>query len=554
MHNSKVMARQNMGRSWWKPTAPLAVFGLILCLAALPFSALIWISLSATADVWTHLISNVLPRSLGDTTLLLVYVAFGTVLLGAGTAWLTTICSFPGRKFFSWALVLPLAVPSYIAAYTQVEFFDFSGPVQSSVRSIGGFSSARDYWFPDIRSIWGAGLIFSLVLYPYVFMATRLVFSMQGASILDASRSLGARSGEVFWRIALPMARPALAAGVALALMETLNDIGAVEILGVKTLTFAVFETWLNRGSLAGAVQLALLTLFLVAGLIFLEKRVRRDRNYASSSRDRPPALIIPSGPKQVLCCAACVFPLLFGLGIPVWVLSEFALRRVEQLSDPAMLNALLNSLTVSIITATLATAIAYCLLQYARMANANRIGALGKLVSLGYAVPGTVLAIGLLVPLAGFDNWVDGMMRNNFDISTGLILSGSIFIIIYACTIRFLAIAYGMIESGFSKMSTNIDMAARALGRTPLQMAWQVHRPILSRAMVIAFLLVFVDTMKELSATLLLRPFDFETLATFVYDRASQAALEDAASASLIIVLVGLIPVAALTHLTRKV
>jgi iron(III) transport system permease protein len=348
------------------------------------------------------------------------------------------------------------------------------------------------------------------------------------------------------------MARPALAAGVALALMETLNDIGAVEVLGVKTLTYAVFETWLNRDNLAGAVQLALLTLSIVAGLIWVERRARRHRSYATASRERPASTANLPLFKQILCLTACSTPLLFGLIIPLWILGGYAMRRLNSAFNTELISAAGNSLLVAICSATLATGAAYLILQYGRITRKTTVGTIGRIASLGYAVPGTVLAVGLLVPLAGFDNWLDGLMRDRFDVSTGLLFSGSVAIVIYACTLRFMAIAYGTLEAGFLRVSPSIDMAARALGRNPREMAWQIHRPILTRAMSVAFLLVFVDTMKELSATLLLRPFNFETLATFIYDRASQSALEEAALASFVIVLIGFVPVLFLTKLSK--
>lgn len=532
---------------------PTGMLVLLLFLAVLPALALLWIAATSTSEVWEHLVSYVLPRSAADTLILLGLTGVGTSIIGAGCAWLVSLYSFPGRKFFTWAMVLPLAVPTYIAAYTHVEFFDYSGPVQSTLRSLAGYSTSRDYWFPDIRSLWGAGFIFSMVLYPYVFMTCRLVFSMQGSSVLDVARSLGAKQSEIFWRVAVPMARPALAAGVALALMEALNDIGAVEILGVKTLTYAVFETWLNRDNLAGAVQLALLTLLVIAALVYVERRGRQHRSYAAATRERPPARMTLSWSKQYACFAACSLPLLLGLGIPFWILGTYATRRLENAFTPELAAAAANSFYVAIITAFVATTAAYFVLQLARISQRSQVSTVGRIASLGYAIPGTVLAVGLLVPLAGFDNWLDDLMRRNFNISTGLLFSGSVAIVVYACTLRFLAVAYGTIEAGFLRVSPNIDMAARALGRGPTAMAWQVHRPILTRALSVSFLLVFVETMKELSATLLLRPFNFETLATFIYDRATQSALEEAAAASLLIVLIGIVPVLLLTRLSTK-
>ncbi len=542
--------RKNFNPGGLKAVVPLA---LLLALAVLPFGSLIWIALGNPVEVWPHLLAYVLPNTVWQTGVLLILVAVGTCVLGAGTAWLISLCQFPGRRLFSLALVLPLAVPTYIAAYTHGEFFGYTGPVQQLVRDVGGFSTSRDYWFPDIHSLGGAGLIFSLVLYPYVYLTCRLIFSMQGASALDVARTLGASPVRQFWKIGLPMARPALAAGVALALMETLNDIGAVEILGIKTFSFAIYETWLNRDSLGGAVQLALLSLILVAALVWLERRARNRRNYATSERDKPPSVMRLSPFKQALCVLFCLVPLVGGLGIPVWTLGVYAFRRLDQIFEPAVISAAGNSILVALLSAILATLIAYGVLQYGRITKRKEIGTIGKIASLGYAVPGTVLALGLLISLASFDNWLDEFMGSTFGVSTGLALSGSIFIVVYVCTLRFLAIAYGTIETGFIRLSPNIDMAARALGRTASQTAWQVHRPIMAKALGAAFLLVFVDSMKELSATLLVRPFGFETLATLIYDRASQAVLEDAAIASLLIIIIGLVPIIFLSRLVGQ-
>lgn len=531
--------------------APL-VF-LPLGLALLPLIALAYIAVSGSDGVWSHLLRYVLPATAFQTTALLLLVAFGTAILGASTAWLTTLCQFPGHRIFTWALMLPLAIPTYIAAYSHVELFDFSGPFQGLVRALGGYQSGRDYWFPDIRSLGGAGFIFSMVLYPYVYLTARLTFSMQGASALDVSRSLGANPWRMFWRIGLPLARPAIAAGVALALMETLNDIGAVEYLGVKTITFAIFDTWLNRDSLSGAVQLALLALVIVAGLVWVERRAQGKRSYATGNRERPPARLELTRPNQVLAFVACLLPILLGFGVPLYILGRYALRRLEQIGDPQLLSATGNSLLISFITATLAVGIAFCILLVARLSENKKLATFGRLTTLGYAIPGTVLAIGLLMPLAGFDNFLDSKMRDWFGISTGLFLSGSLAIVVYACTLRFIAIGWGALETGLGRISPQIDMAARGLGRTSLRLAREIHTPILRHAIGAAFLLVFVDTMKELSATLLVRPFGFETLATYIYDRASQAEVEEAALAALIIVVIGLLPVTLLTRVGTK-
>ncbi|MGI9354909.1 MAG: ABC transporter permease [Rhizobiaceae bacterium] len=526
---------------------------LLLALVALPVMTLLVIALSGASDSWRHLTAYVLPVAVVDTFLVMTLVAVGTIAVGTGTAWLTSLCRFPGRSFFGWALVLPLAVPTYIAAYSFVEFLDYSGPVQNLYRSLAGIGSGQRYAFPDIRSVGGAGLVFTAVLYPYVYLTSRLVFAMQGASAIETSRSLGAKPFKVFWRIALPMARPALAAGAALALMEVLNDIGAVEHLGVRTLGFAVFETWLNRNDLGGAVQLALITLAVVALLVVVERTARRERSYATSTRERPAALIDLSPTGQIFAFTGCALSLLVGLGIPLFVLGSYALRRLGDDIEPALAVAAGNSLMVALATATIATAIAYAVLQLARIFPRGKISLIGRLASLGYAIPGTVLAIGLLIPLAAFDNWLDGLLRSSAGISSGLLLSGTVAIVIYACTLRFLAVAYGTVEAGFARVSPSYDMAARALGRSSWRMTIEVHAPVLKRALAAAFLLVFVDTMKELPATLLLRPFGFESLPTLIYTRASQSALEDGAIAALAIIAIGMIPMILLSGLASK-
>ena len=530
------------------------MLGLLL-LAVLPLLSLAYVALQGGGDAWPHLLRYVLPSTILDTVLLLIFVAIGSGVLGISAAWLTTLCSFPARRFFVWALMLPLAVPTYIAAYCMVEIWDYTGPLQSAVRSLGGFSSPQDYWFPDIRSVWGAALIFSLVLYPYVYLTTRLTFAMQGASVLEVSRSLGASPMRMFKKIAVPLVRPAAAAGIALVLMETLNDIGAVEYLGIRTVTFAVFETWLNRDNLSGAVQLAILTLVIIALLIWLERSNRQKRNFSNSARDTPPARLYLSPAKKWSAFVFCSLILFGGFGVPVWVLGRYALSRTDQLSEPELWSSLINTVEVAGATGILTVSVAYIVLLTARLSGQPKIAFVGKFASLGYAVPGTVLAIGLLMPLAAFDNWLDGQMRETFAISTGLAITGSIAILIYVCSLRFLAIAWGTLESAMMRVSEHVDMAARGLGRTPFQLALQVHTPILRSALGAAFLLVFVDTTKELSATLLLRPFGFQTLATMIYDRTSQAAVEDAAVAALCIVALGIVPVLWLTRsqLTSK-
>lgn len=517
-----------------------------------PLLTLIYLASGNSDGVWSHLIANVLPHSITTTLLLLAGVGIGTAIIGVGTAWLTSMCRFPGRNLLQWLLVLPLAMPIYIVTYIYIELLDFTGPVQMLIRSTFGYTLQREYWFFDFNSLPGAIFVMTMVLYPYVYLTTRLVFLMQGANILEASRSLGAGPRRMFMRIALPLARPAIVVGVTVALMESLNDIGAVEILGVQTLTFSIYDTWLNRGSLAGAAQIACFTLAIVILLITVERYARRHQRFASPHQQRLPSQFTLKGVSSALAILACLLPVLLGFIIPFASLLSSSSRRLEQFFDPALLQASINSVYVATFTALITVLAAFTLVYAVRIFPRNSMRTAGRIASLGYAVPGTVVAIGVLVPLAAFDNWFDGLMRSNFNLSTGLLISGSAAIIIYACTVRFLALAHGSLESGLGKISPHLDMAARSLGKTAGQTLRQVHLPLMTKAMATAALLVFVDTMKELSATILLRPFDFDTLATLVYEQASLAIFEDASIAALIIVVIGMVPVILLMRMSN--
>ncbi|MBO0661573.1 iron ABC transporter permease [Jiella sp. MQZ9-1] len=528
----------------------LAAAFALSAVIAMPFAALVYLALSGTSTNWSHLARTILPQASLVTLGLMLGVALVTGSIGVITAWLVARFSFPGRRMFSWALVLPLAVPTYIAAYCFVEFLHFAGPVQTAIRGVFGFTTSREYWFPDIRSLPGAVLILSSVLYPYVYLTVRMVFLMQGQKAADVARTLGASQATIFLRILLPLARPAIAVGVMLALMEAVNDIGAVEFLGVRTLTFAVYSTWLNRGDLYGATQIALLMLVMIVLLVSVERFARRKQRFTLGRADRPrPGADRLTGGKAVLAVAACALPILLGFAIPFAVLTDYAFERLDQLADPQLWRALQHTVVLAGITA-LVTIIAGFLLAYGvRLTGSRRLVLMTRLAVLGYAVPGTVLAIGILIPLAGFDNWVDAHLSAGFDLSTGLLLSGSGFAIVYAGFVRFMAMGHGALESGFAKLSPHLDMAARTLGRAPGSTLVEVLLPLMRPALMTAFLLVFVESSKELSATILLRPFDFETLATFVYAQTSRAAFEDGAVAALMIVLVGMLPVAILNR-----
>lgn len=522
----------------------------IVITACLPLVSLVWQATGESGGVWPHLFVNVLPSSTATTVILLAGVGLGTVVIGSGTAWLVSRYQFPLRDLLQWSLILPLAIPTYVAAYTWGEFADYTGPLQTALRSAFDFETSRDYWFPDIRSTGGAIFLLSLVLFPYVYLPARLAFRQQAATLIDSARVLGAGPWRVFVSVAMPAARPAIAVGAILALMETLNDIGAVEFLGVRTLTFSVFDTWLNRSSLAGAAQLSIVLLGVVLVLMAAEKRLRGGQRFDSSRQQtKPPELITLGGAKAIAAMGACTLPVILGFIIPVFQMVRFTLNRPGQITESGLLSAAFASLEVATLTA-LACVLAGFVLVYARRRSPKRMfRSAAGLAGMGYAVPGTILALGVLTMMTGIDRQISQIGEAVLGIKTGLIFSGSVIVIVFACSVRFLTISMGNIEAGYSRISPNMAMAARTLGRNERQTLLTIELPLMLRALGVAGLLVFVETMKELSATILLRPFNYETLATFVYSYASRALFEDAAFAALLIVLFGLIPVYVLTR-----
>ncbi|AHK43471.1 ABC transporter permease subunit [Ensifer sp. T173] len=545
---SQILKRRPTGAKTGLSHPLLAVWaGGASLIVLMPILAIAWLAISGGGSDWPHLMQNVIPRATIRTLLLIAFTGMTTAVVGIVTAWLVASCEFPLRRFLSAALVLPLAIPAYLAAYAFGELFTFTGPVQGLIRAIFGFKTSRDYWFPDIRSLGGAVLVLSSVLYPYIYLACRSMFLMQGRAAADVARTLGAGPLKVFFRIQIPMARPAIMIGLTLVAMETLNDIGAVEFLGVQTLTFSIFDTWLNRGSLAGAAQIACIMLVFVIGLMMIERAARRRQRFSSQKTTSAvhDATRLPlSGWKKWAATIACLLPVLSGFAVPFLILGNYALKRLDQFIEPRLLNALFHSILVSGATALVTVLLGFVLAYAARTGRSRFTDTAGRLASFGYGVPGTVLAIGVLFPLAALDNLVDAGFRSTLGISTGLLMTGTGFAIIYACTVRFLTMAEGTLEAGFQKLSPHLDMAARALGRTGGQTLRTVLLPMMRPAVLTAALLVFIETMKELSATIMLRPFNFNTLATLVYEDASRAKVEDASVAAMIIVVAGMIPV----------
>jgi len=518
---------------------------LTTTIVALPVLSVLFIALFPEENIWPHLINTTLPRYLTTTLQLMLGVGVLTLVLGLATAWAVTMCEFPGRKFFEWALLLPFAIPAYVIAYVYTSLLDYAGPVQSALRDWFGWTNATDYWFPEIRTLEGAILMISLVLYPYVYLLARAAFMEQSPSLFSVSRSLGHSPLSTFFRVVLPIARPAIAVGLSLVLMETLNDFGTVDFFAVQTLTRGLFDTWMNLGNLGGAAQIATTMLIFVVILVTLERYSRRrQQQYAARDNRDPIHRFTMSFPRQLICVATCAVPLIFGFLIPAATLGYYAWDYFDESWTPDFIENTFNSLFLSSAAALTTLLIGVTLAYSRRLHDTRGMQILMRLSSLGYAMPGAVLAVGVIVPLAGFDNWLDSLMRDYFGFSTGLLLSGSAFALVFAYTVRFLAVSAGSVESALQKVTPSMDMASRSLGHTPGNTLLKVHLPMLRGTLVTAALVVFVDCMKELPATLILRPFNFDTLATYVYQFASDEMLQHSALPALIIVVAGIIPI----------
>ncbi len=539
---------QTRQRRAWTWTVTLTAF-----LVVLPVFSVFYLALFPRENIWAHLVDTVLWHYIKATLLLLGGVGLVSFIIGVGTAWLVTACRFPGRHLFEWALLLPFAVPAYVIAFVYTDLLEYAGPVQSTLRDWFGWQTKRDYWFPEIRTLGGAIALMSLVLYPYVYMLARAAFLEQSNAIQAASRSLGCTPWQSFRRVSLPMARPAIAVGLSLVLMETLNDFGTVDYFAIRTLSLGVYDTWLHMSNLGGAAQIASLMLVFVVVLIGLERLGRaRQKHFSQSNPDRDSALYHLHGWRAAIAALACALPLILGFIVPAWVLADYALGNFNSYWTDDFVGYSFNSFFLSA-AAALTTVVLGTLLAYGkRLYPSRRMTTQVNLAKLGYAMPGTVLAIGVLIPLAAFDNTLDAWLRATFNVSSGLLLSGTVFALIFAYSVRFLAVATGAIESSLDKVTPSMDKASRSLGHNTLSTLRLVHLPLIKPGLLTGALVVFVDCMKELPATLMLRPFNFDTLATHVYQFASDERLEASAMGALMIVLVGLIPVILLSRSIR--
>ncbi|MBL8458036.1 iron ABC transporter permease [Zoogloea sp.] len=530
--------------------SPLVVSAfLVALLAGLPVASVGFnLFLGGTSETWAHLVATVLPDYVLNSLALCAGVGIGVAIVGVATAWLTAMHDFPGRRVFEWALVLPLAVPAYVMAYVYTDFLQFVGPVQTALREFFDWRRG-DYHFPDIRTLPGAMLMFVFVLYPYVYLLARTAFLERAGGVLEASRTLGIGPWRAFFTVSLPLARPAIAAGVALALMETLADYGTVAYFAVNTFTTGIYRAWFSLGDRIASAQLAAMLLGFVLLLVAVERITRgRARYHNTSNRHRPPPGRLKGG-AGLLAMLTCLLPLSLGFLLPAMLLLRMALGEGDAQFGERFLILARNSFTLAGLTSVIAVALAVLLAYSARLSASWLAKGLNRLVGLGYAVPGTVIAVGVLIPVTRLDNWLASQWQAWFGVNPGLLLTGGIAALIYAYLVRFLAVALQTVEASLSKITPSMDDAARSLGLGQGETLRRVHVPILRGSLLTASLLVFVDVMKELPATLVMRPFNFDTLATQAYVLASDERLTEASTAALAIVMVGLLPLIALSR-----
>ncbi len=528
-------------------SSPLDSFAFVLALlVALPVLAVgANLFSGGTAGTWGHLIDTVLPEYVANSIWLCLGVGIGVASMGTGAAWLVALNDFPGRRIAEWALLLPMAMPAYVLAYTYTDFLQFVGPVQTGLRESFGWKMG-DYWFPEVRSLGGAIVLFSCVLYPYVYLLVRTAFLERAGGMIEAARALGLNPWQGFWRISIPLARPAIAAGMALALMETLADYGTVAYFAVQTFTTGIYRAWFSLGDRVAAAQLSAALLGFVALLILLERISRGRARYHDSTGRRRAVRQVLTGGHALLAQIGCAIPVVVGFALPAVLLIRLAMGDVETDAGGGSGRFLLlarNSLVLATVAAIVAALMALLLGFAAR--DGRRLSVLaGRVVGLGYAVPGSVIAVGVLIPVTRLDHWLADIWQHLGGANPGLILTGGIAALVYAYLARYLAIALQSVEAGLARITPSMEAAARSLGSSPVETLHRVHLPLLRGSLLTAALLVFVDVMKELPATLVMRPFNFDTLATQTFTLAADERLAEASAAALAIVAVGLLPI----------
>jgi iron(III) transport system permease protein len=526
-----------------RPTPLGFVAVLLACLLALPILVVASSVFTPTDGTWSHLASTVLPGYIRNSLLLMCGVAVGVIVGGVTTAWLTVMCRFPGRRFFEWALLLPMAVPAYVMAYAYTDFLQFAGPVQTWLREMTGWGP-REYWFPEVRSVSGAVLMLSFVLYPYVYLLARSAFLEQSDSMLEVARVCGYGAWGTFVRVALPLARPGIVAGTALALMETLADFGTVAYFGVQTFTTGIFHAWFSLGDRVAAAQLSAALLVFVFLVLYIERATRaRARFHTVSHRKRLRNVYRLQGVTAAIALLMCVTPLVLGFLLPSAILLRLVWGGADIALAPRYIELTLNTVSLGAITASLAVGLALVVAYAGRSARVSFVRAANRVAGMGYAVPGAVIAVGVLIPVTRLDHALAGWIQALTGTSPGLLFTGSIAALVYAYLVRFFAVSLNAVEAGLTKITPNMDSASRSLGLSATATLARVHAPLLWRSALAAALLVLVDVMKELPATFVMRPFNFDTLAVQAYNFAADERLGEAATPALTIVAVGLLP-----------
>ena len=530
----------------------LSIVGTALILS-IPILTIAFSVFEPPSQNWQHLKDTVLFEYLGNSLLLTCGVGSGTLLIGVSTAWLTAMCRFPGKKLFVWLLLLPMAMPAYIVAYTYTGMFDFAGPVQTAIRDWTGWGY-RDYYFPQIRSMSGAIAMLSFVLYPYIYLLARSTFLEQSVGVMEVARTLDCGPWTVFYRVALPLARPAIVAGLSLALMETLADYGTVAYFGLSVFTTGIFRVWFGLGDYTAAAKMAALLLLFVFALIILERISRNKAQYHNSSGKLTRFTEYQlHGFKAWGSFATCAFPVFLGFLLPATQLSLWALETWSDMVDEEFIDLICNSFLLGFGAALISVVLALFLGYGKRILPGKTTIVSIRTASIGYAIPGTVIAVGVIIPFAWLDIRIDDLMQSSFGISSGLIFSGTIFAVMFAYVVRFLAVSLQAVESGLGKIKPSMDVAARSLGCRPRETLFKIHIPLMKSSTLTALMIVFVDAMKELPATLILRPFDFNTLAVRAFELASDERLADSSMAALTIVFVGLVPVIYLSKIISQ-
>ena len=540
--------------SRWRPSVWTAVALLIVAIVLFPILTVLSRVFVSSGGVWGQLADTVLPLYIQNSLIMVGGVLTLATLIGVTTGWLVAAHDFPGRRVFEWALMLPLAMPAYVIAYVYFDRLAYWGPVQTWLRANFGWGRG-DYWFPQMASLPGAIVLMALVLYPYVYLLSRAAFLGQSQDMMESARTLGHSRASAFRRVALPMAWPAIAAGAAFVAMETLAEYGAMVHLGVQTMTTGIFRTWFGRGSPEAASQLAALLVCFVATAFLVERVIRGSRRFDANRGGRSRSLVrvrLGRG-AGALAAVICLVPVLLGFLFPAAELLRLAIIAGDPFWGPRFFAFIRNSVIMAGGAAMILLSIAVFLSYARRQQGGFPIAAAMQAASMGYAMPGAVIAVGVLIPLGAFDNTLDAFMRANFGVSTGLLLSGTVVALMFAYVVRYLAVALKTVDAAFQRIPPSMDDAARNLGESPSGVLLRVHVPLLRRGVLAAAIFVFADVMKELPATIILRPFNFDTLAIRTFRLAQDGRLEEASTSALLIVAVGILPVIVLSRAMNR-